>query len=85
MLQAAGLQIDIQMMPELTWTDSFGVWRTDSPIKGLIRQNETDPLVKMKDENSEFAFDNDAVQIGIDAWRGADYGLWQRACYVTMV
>ncbi|HWH75555.1 MAG TPA: Mu-like prophage major head subunit gpT family protein [Methylibium sp.] len=84
-IQAAGLQIDVQMMPELTWTDSFAVWRTDSPIKGLIRQNETDPVVKMKDENSEFAFDNDAIQIGVDAWRGADYGLWQRACYVTMV
>jgi hypothetical protein len=82
---AAGLTIDVQMMPELTWTDSFAVWRTDSPIKGLIRQNETDPVVKMKDENSEFAFDNDAIQIGVDAWRGADYGLWQRACYVTMV
>lgn len=84
-VQAAGLTVDVQMMPELTWTDSFAVWRTDSPIKGLIRQNETDPMVKMKDENSEFAFDNDAIQIGIDAWRGADYGLWQRACYVTMV
>ena len=84
-VQAAGLKIDVQMMPELTWTDSFAVWRTDSPIKGLIRQNEMDPVVKMKDENSEFAFDNDAIQIGVDAWRAADYGLWQRACYVTMV
>jgi phage major head subunit gpT-like protein len=83
--QAAGLTVDVQMMPELTWTDSFAVWRTDSPIKGLIRQNETDPMVKMKDETSEFAFDNDAIQIGVDAWRGADYGLWQRACYVWMV
>ena len=42
-------------------------------------------MVKMKDERSEFAFDNDAIQIGIDAWRAADYGRWQRACYVTMV
>jgi phage major head subunit gpT-like protein len=81
---AAGLDVSVQMMPELTWTDSFAVWRTDSPVKGLIRQNEMDPQVKMKDENSEFAFDNDAIQIGVDAWRGADYGLWQRACYVTM-
>jgi phage major head subunit gpT-like protein len=79
-----GMSINIQMVPELTWTDSFAVWRTDSPIKGLIRQNETDPVTKMKDENSDFAFDNDAIQIGIDAWRGADFGLWQRACYVTM-
>jgi len=80
-----GIQIDIQMVPELTWTDSFAVWRTDSAIKGIIRQNETDPQVKMKDETSEYAFDNNAIQIGIDAWRGADYGLWQRACYVTMI
>jgi phage major head subunit gpT-like protein len=79
-----GIQIDIEMLPELTWTDSFAVWRTDSGIKGLIRQNEQGPDVKMKDENSEYAFDNKAIQIGIDAWRGADYGLWQRACYVTM-
>jgi phage major head subunit gpT-like protein len=81
----AGIKVDVQMMPELTWTDSFAVWRTDSPIKGLIRQNEQDPQLKMKDEDSEFAFDNDAIQIGVDAWRGADYGLWQRACYVTMI
>ena len=80
-----GMKIDVQMIPELTWTDSFAVWRTDSPIKGLIRQNEMDTQVKVKDESSEYAFDNDAIQIGIDAWRGADYGLWQRACYVTMI
>jgi phage major head subunit gpT-like protein len=80
----AGLTVDVQMMPELTWTDSFAVWRTDSPIKALIRQKETDPVTKLKGEDSDFAFDNDAIQIGVDAWRGADYGLWQRACYVTM-
>lgn len=80
-----GFRINVEMMPELTWTDSFAVWRTDSPIKGLIRQNEMDAQLKVKDENSEYAFDNDAIQLGIDAWRGADYGLWQRACYVTMI
>lgn len=79
-----GMTIDVQCIPELTWTASFAVWRTDSAIKGLIRQEETGTTIKMKDEQSEFAFDNDAIQIGIDAWRGADYGLWQRACYVTM-
>lgn len=80
----AGLTVDVQMIPELTWTDSFAVWRTDSPIKALIRQNETDPAIKLKGEESEYAFDNDAIQIGIDTWRAADYGLWQRACYITM-
>lgn len=80
-----GLQISVQMNPRLTWTDSFAVFRTDSPIKGLIRQTEFDGGIKMKGENSEYAFDNRAIQIGIEASRNVGYGYWQRACYVTMV
>jgi phage major head subunit gpT-like protein len=60
------------------------VFRTDSPIKALIRQSEQDVELKAKAEGSEFEFDNDAWQFGIDAWRGAGYGYWQRACLVTM-
>jgi phage major head subunit gpT-like protein len=80
----AGLKIDVQMNPRLTWTTSFAIFRTDSPIKGLIRQSETDVELKVKAEGSEFEFDNDAWQFGIDSWRTAGYGYWQRACYVTM-
>lgn len=80
----AGLTVDVQMNARLTWTDKFAVFRTDSPIKGLIRQSETDNDLKVKDETSEFAFDNDAIQIGVDAWRNVGYGYWQRACLVTM-
>ena len=69
----------------LTWTDSFAVFRTDSPIKGLIKQTEQDVELKVKAEGSEYEFDNDAWQFGIDAWRGVGYGYWQRACYVTLV
>lgn len=82
--QIAGLTVDVQMNPRLTWTDSFAVFRTDSPIKSMIRQSETEGNMKIKDENSEFAFDNDAIQMGVDAWRNVGYGYWQRACYVTM-
>jgi phage major head subunit gpT-like protein len=81
----AGLVVDVQMNARLTWTDSFAVFRTDSPIKGLIRQTEQEAELKAKAEGSEFEFDNDAWQFGIDAWRGVGYGYWQRACYVTMV
>ena len=80
----AGLKIDVQMNPRLTWTDSFAIFRTDSPIKGFIRQSEMDVELKAKAEGSEFEFDNDAWQFGIDSWRTAGYGYWQRACYVTM-
>jgi len=81
----AGLTVDVQMNPRLTWTDSFAIFRTDSPIKAFIRQTEQEVELKAKAEGSEFEFDNDAWQFGIDAWRGVGYGYWQRACYVTMI
>ena len=81
----SGLSVSVHMNPRLTsWTDSFAVFRTDSPIKGLIRQSETDQSLKAKAEGSEFEFDNDAWQFGVDAWRNVGYGFWQRACYVTL-
>jgi len=82
---AAGIDARVEMLPELTWTDSFAVWRADGSIKPLIRQEETKPTLKVKDENSEHAFDEDEIQLGVDAWRAADYGQWQGACYVQMV
>lgn len=81
----AGITVDVQMNARLTWTDSFAVFRTDSPIKAFIRQTEQEVEIKAKAEGSEFEFDNDAWQFGIDAWRGVGYGYWQRACYVTML
>ncbi|WBL75603.1 Mu-like prophage major head subunit gpT family protein [Bradyrhizobium xenonodulans] len=66
------------------WTNQFTVFRTDSPIKALIRQTEQEVEMKMKAEGSEFEFDNDAWQMGIDAWRGAGYGYWQRSVHVTL-
>lgn len=80
----ASLQVNVEMNPRLTWTDTFSVHRTDSPIKGFIRQTEQDVELKAKAEGSEFEFDNDAWQFGIDAWRGVGYGYWQRSCLVTM-
>ena len=80
-----GLDIKVQMNPRLTWTTKFAVFRTDSPIKALIRQREQDEQVKAKAEGSEFEFDNDAWQFGIDAWRNVGYGYWQRAVLVTLV
>jgi len=81
----AALSVTVEMNARLTWTDKFAVFRTDSPIKGLIRQTEQDVEMKAKAEGSEFEFDNDAWQFGIDAWRGVGYGYWQRACLVTMI
>lgn len=85
--QIAGLNISVVSNARLdaSWTDTFAVFRTDSPIKALIAQSEQEIELKAKAEGSEFEFDNDAWQFGIDGWRGVGYGLWQRACQVQMV
>lgn len=84
----AGLTVKVEVNVRLTvagWTDKFVVFRTDAPIKALIRQTEQEFELKMKAEGSEYEFDNDAWQIGLDGWRGVGYGYWQRACMVTLV
>lgn len=88
MFSVDGYTVELAVNPRLTaasWTDKFVTFRTDGSIKPLIRQEETTPVVKVKDENSEYAFDNDAIQIGIDTWRSAGYGRWQGAVLNTLV
>jgi phage major head subunit gpT-like protein len=76
-----GFMITMSVNPRLTtagsWTDKFVTTRTDGSVKPLIRQEETTLQMKMKDESSEYAMDNDAIQIGVDAWRNVGYGRWQ--------
>lgn len=67
-----------------SWTANFAVFRTDGALKPFIRQEEQAVQLSMKWLDSEYCFDNDAVQIGIDSWRNVGYGMWQQACLVTM-
>eukprot|EP01030_Chromulinospumella_sphaerica_P024897 gene24897-25004_t len=69
----ADFSIKVVPIVRLTWTTTFAVFRTDSPIKAFIRQTEQEVELKAKAEGSEFEFDNDAWQFGIDAWRGVGY------------
>ncbi len=83
-----GYTVSLSVNPRLTaanWTDKFVTFRTDGSIKPLIRQEETTPALKVKGEDSEFAFDNDAIQIGIDTWRNVGYGRWQGAVLNTLI
>jgi phage major head subunit gpT-like protein len=79
-----GFNINVEMNPDLTWTTKFATFRTDSPIKALIMQEESPLEFKSKAEGSEFEFDNDAWQFGVDGWRNVGYGYWQRACLTTI-
>lgn len=68
-----------------SWTDRFPIFRTDSAVRALIRQEETAVDLKVKAEGSEYEFDNDAHQYGVDTWRNVGYGYWQNACLVTLI
>jgi hypothetical protein len=81
------LKADFSLMavvnPRLTWTDKIAVFRTDGYIKPFVFQRETAVNIGAKAEGSEYEFDNDSHQYGVDYWGNVAYGLWQRACLVT--
>lgn len=79
-----GLNITVVSNARLTWTTKIAVFRTDGNVKPFIRQQETEVQLKVKAEGSEFEFDNDAHQYGVDCWRNVGYGMWQGACLATM-
>lgn len=81
-----GMSVTVELNPRLSdWTASFAVFRTDSPIKALIRQSELEPNIEVLGEGSDHAFKHKEILIGVDAWRNCGYGVWQNACYVTMI
>jgi phage major head subunit gpT-like protein len=76
--------IDVVPNARLSWTTQFAVFRTDGSVKPFIRQEEEAVTLKAKAEGSEFEFDHDAHQYGVDTWRNVGYGYWQHGCLVTM-
>ena len=80
-----GFTVEMATNPRLTWTEQVCCFRTDDGGKGLIRQSEKDVELKTKAEGSEYEFDNDAWQFGVDASRTTQYGFWQNACLATMI
>jgi phage major head subunit gpT-like protein len=85
-LQALKQNFSLTVVPNarLSWTEQFVMFRDDSVIKSFIRQEETGVSLKVKGYGSEYEFDNDAHQYGIDAWRNVGYGYWQNSCLVTL-
>lgn len=80
-----GLRVTVEVDTRLTWTNKFAVFRTDAEVKPLILQSEKPVELKAKAEGSEYEFDNNAHQYGVDASRVVGYGMWQMACLVTLV
>lgn len=77
------IDIAIAANPRLTGSKIY-IFRADGDVKAFIRQEETAVQMKAKAEGSEYEFDHDAHQYGVDTWRNVGYGYWQHACQVTL-
>jgi len=86
-LQALKQSFSLTVIPNTrlsTWTTKFAMFRDDAYLKSFIRQEETGVSLKVKGYGSEYEFDNDAHQYGIDTWRNGGYGYWQNSCLLTL-
>lgn len=78
------LDIAVAANPRLNWNNKIVVFRSDGDVKAFIRQEEEAVQLKAKAEGSEYEFDNDAHQYGVDTWRNVGYGYWQHACLIAL-
>lgn len=67
-------QIDIEVDPNLSWTDKFTVARTDSNLKALIRQEEEKVTPEVFGPESEYFRMNREALIKIFTSRNMGYG-----------
>jgi len=84
--QLSPFSIELAVNPRLSsWTDRFAVFRTGTSTGAIIRQEEKPITLSVKGPGSDYHFDNNASQYGIDTRRTVGYGMWQEACLVTLV
>ncbi|CAN0486785.1 unnamed protein product, partial [Discosporangium mesarthrocarpum] len=67
-----------------SWTDKFAIFRTDAPVKALIRQEEDGLTISAKAEGSDFEHDNDQHEYGLKANRNVGPGRWEYGCQVQL-
>ncbi|MGE0253486.1 MAG: Mu-like prophage major head subunit gpT family protein [Vicinamibacterales bacterium] len=66
-------------------TDSVDIFCTDGAVKPVIRQSETDVMLKVLAEGSDYEVNNDGHFYGLDAWRNVAFGRWQKAVRARMI
>lgn len=67
-----------------TWSNKFAMFNTDGYIKPFVFQRETATTVASIAEGSEYEFKYKKHQHGVDYWGNAAYGLWHKACLITL-
>jgi phage major head subunit gpT-like protein len=84
-MKLGGFSYQVRMVSRLTSaTEKIRLFRTDGGLKPFILQDEQGLEVNMLGRGSDFYFDNKAIKLGVDARRGAGYGLWEHAAEVTL-
>lgn len=78
-----GYMFRLAVNSRLTDATKMYLFRTDSPTKALIRQQETAPALDAIAEGSEEEKKNKRHLYMVDTWRNVGYGLWQRAVLTT--
>jgi len=85
-LKKSSYSVKVIANPRLSaWTTSFAIFRTDSQLAPLIRQENIPLKVSAVAEGSEFEHFENKHQYGLYASKAVGYGRWEYACYVTMV
>ena len=76
----AGFKFKPLYLPALTGAGSkIRVFRTDGELKPFILQQEQEIEYNLLGRGSDFYFENKAIKLGVDASRGAGYGLFEYA------
>jgi phage major head subunit gpT-like protein len=84
-LRQQGFNFVPKLIPTLTSaTAKVRMFRTDGALKPFILQDEKGMEVQLLGRGSDFYFDTGKIKLGVDARRGAGYGLWEHALSCTL-
>jgi phage major head subunit gpT-like protein len=83
-LKQDGFNVRIVANPFFTSTTAFMMFRTDAPLKPLIRQEEIPLEIDVFDQESEHYKLNDQMLVKAYARRAVGWGRWQYAAHATL-
>ncbi|MGB4032098.1 MAG: Mu-like prophage major head subunit gpT family protein [Tenuifilaceae bacterium] len=84
-MKLGGFTYEVQMVPSLTnATTKIRLYRLDGELKPFLLQEEQGIEYDILGRGSDFHFENKAVKLGVNASRGAGYGLWEHAIEGTL-
>jgi len=78
-----GFNVSVEANPLLDYTKHFTVYRTDAPLKPLIRQDELDVDPEVLGPGTDHWKKNHEMLVMAYARRAVGYGRWQYAAHAT--